>query len=115
MLYPVNLKALRPLTGTYGWPPPEAVTTHVNVGAVFVTDSETALRLEGAGLAERADKMHVPVVTPTPDILEIIQGLKRRMSQPIEAPVFVPENKMVVVEENKAPVKRGRGRPRKIA
>lgn len=113
MLFPVTLKAMRPLTGSYGWPPPLAGTTHVNPGEMFTTDNQTAVKLEAAGLVERIDKPRVSI-QPSPDILAIIQGLKRKMAQVHEAPTIeVPENKMLPTTENKngEQQKRGPGRP----
>jgi hypothetical protein len=113
MLFPVTLKAMRPLTGSYGWPPPVGSSTNVNPGEMFTTDNQTAVRLEASGLAERMDKPRASI-QPSPDILAIIQGLRRRMGQVMETPVAIaPENKMVSVAEDKngEQQKRGRGRP----
>ena len=78
---------------------------------MFTTDNQTAVSLEARGLAERMDKPRASI-QPSPDILAIIQGLKRKMAQP-SAPVFTaPENKMLPELENKdSEEKRKRGRP----
>lgn len=117
MLYPITLKALRPLVGSYGWPPGVRPRTSVNAGESFVTDNEAAEKLQAAGLAERADRVQSAPIQPTGDIMEIIRSLKRKMAQPAETPIVeVSENKMLPVIDNKNggnhSVKRGRGRPK---
>ena len=103
MLYPVELRALRPLSGTYGWPPGVNGTTMVMPGGVFTTDNEKAKKLEAAGLAERAERAPAQVVQPSDEVAAMIRSLKAKMMKPVEAPVMEsPENKMVEVEEDKS-------------
>ena len=78
---------------------------------MFVTDNETAIRLQERGLARRADAAPAIQVQPSASVLDMIRALREKMARPVEtAAVPVPENKAIVVPENKT-LKRKRGRP----